>query len=61
LLPAAEAERHHLSFAASCFFYAAENGCCQLLRPSVIISHSLLPASTTETIRVPFLLLQAIG
>jgi hypothetical protein len=42
-------------------FYAAENGCCQLLSPSVIISLSLLPASTTETIRVPFLRLQATG
>ncbi len=42
-------------------FYAAENGCCQLLSPSIIISLSLLPASITETIHVPFLLLQALG
>jgi len=35
-----------LLFLAS-LFYAAENGCCQLLRPSVIISHSLLPVFFT--------------
>jgi hypothetical protein len=42
-------------------FYAADNGCCQLLSPSIIISRSLLPASIKETIHVPFLLLQALG
>ncbi len=41
-------------------FYAAENGCCHLLSPSIVISLSLLPASITETIHVPFLLLQAL-
>jgi len=42
-------------------FHAADNGCCQLVSPSIIISLSLLPASITETIHVPFLLLQALG
>jgi hypothetical protein len=42
-------------------FYAAEKGCCQRLSPSIIISISLLPASITETIHVPLLLLQALG
>ncbi len=41
-------------------FYSADNGCCQLLSPTIIISLSLLPPSITETIHVPFLLLQAL-